>query len=126
MKNETAKAGAHFLAQLLNDPQVLEALMPVFAQIGARIADQTAQRIKERHSDALIPQKDVVVPVSDCLAKLGVSMPTFKKHFLDTGKLKIVDPPENADRRQKYVLAKEFAKVIAAVPMRVMRLNKAA
>lgn len=125
MKNDTAKSGAAFLAQLLSDPAVLEALEPVLAKIGARIADQTAARIHERHADALSPKKDGVIPVKDCCELLKVSKPTFKKHFLDTGKIKTVPAPENADRRQQYVSAMAFQKLIKAVPAKVVRLNAA-
>ncbi len=125
MKKETAKAGAAFLAQLLSDPSVLEALAPVLAQIGARIADQTALRIQERHADALSPKKDGVIPVKDCCKLLKISKPTFKKHFIDTGKITEVPAPDNADRREKYVSAIAFQKLIKAVPMQVIRLNAA-
>jgi hypothetical protein len=125
MKDSTAKAGAQFLAQLLSDPAVLDALEPVLAQIGARIAEQTARRLDERHSQQLAPKRDGVIPVSDCCKMLKVSKPTFKKHFLDTGKIKLAVAPDNADRRQQYVSAIAFQKLIKAVPMQVVRLNAA-
>lgn len=126
MKKETVSIGAQFIKELLKEPEILKALEPFFANIGARIAEQTADRIQSHHSNALLPQKDAVVPVSDCCKMLKISKPTFKKHFLDNGKLKLVPAPANADKRAQYVSAKEFQKVIKAVPMQVVRLNKAA
>lgn len=125
MKNETANAGAKFLAQLLSDPAVLDALAPVLAQIGARIADATAQRIQERHAESLTPKKDGVIPIKDCCMMLKITKPTFKKHFLDTKKIAVVPAPDNADRRQQYVSALAFQKLIKAVPMQVLRLKAA-
>lgn len=125
MKNETAKAGAAFLAQLLSDPAVLEAIAPVLDRIGARIADATAQRINDRHANALAPQKDGLIPVADCCKQIKKSWPTFKKAFIDTGKLKILPAPPNADKRMKYVSAKAWALAIREVPMQVIRLKAA-
>lgn len=126
MRKETVSIGAQFVKELLKEPEILEALAPFFSAIGTRIAEQTADRIQSHHSHALLPQKDAVVPVSDCCKMLKCSKPTFKKHFLDTGKLHLVPAPANADKRAQYVSAKEFQKIIKAVPMQVVRINKAA
>lgn len=126
MKNELARAGANLLIALFKDPEFLSAIDPALQIIGSKIGDSAAKSLLERHANALVTPKDAVVPVSDCCKLLKISKPTFKKYFLDTGKLHLVDPPDNADRRSHYVSAKEFQNVIKAVPMQVVRINKAA
>lgn len=126
MKSETSKAAAAFLAELLKEPGLLDLLSPIFSRIGEQIAAQTAAKINERHASSLVPPKDALIPVSDCCAHLGVSLPTFKKHFVATKKLALYPPPPGADRRQRYVSAKAFANLIKEAPMKVVSIKKAA
>ena len=126
MKKETISSGAAFIAAMLQDPAVLEALEPVFCRIGAAIARSTAEQINTRHANALVPPKDAVIPIQDLCMMLKTTENTFRKHFIKTGKLQLVPPPANADRRKKYVSAKAWAAISKEVPMNVIRIKTAA
>ncbi len=125
MKKETIALGSKFLAELLQDPAIMEALAPIFARIGAKIAEQTAAQITSRHMGALIQPKDTLLPVSDACSMLKISAPTFRRRFIQTGLLKLIEAPENGDKRMKYVSAKAFGKLYQATPMAVVRLKAA-
>lgn len=125
MKKETISSGAAFIAAILQDPAVLEALEPVFCRIGAAIARSTADQINTRHANVLVPPKDAVIPIQDICKALRTTEATFKKHFLDTKKLELVPPPANADKRKKYVSAKAWANISKEVPMKVIRIKAA-
>ena len=112
-------AGA-LLVELLTRPGVIEAIAPLLTAIGSRIADATAKRIIETQADALVKPTDAAIPIKDLCRLCGVSVPTFVKHFIATGKLKIVPAPPRADRRQRYVLASEWNKISKAATMRVI------
>lgn len=121
-----ANAAADLLTALLRDPQFLQAMQPAFASIGAAIAKATAETITQRHAADLVPPADGAIPVQDLCKLLKCSEPTFRKHFIDNGKLEYIPAPPQADRRKRYVSAKAWAEASKAVPMKVISINKAA
>lgn len=121
-----AAAAASLISELLRHPEFLQAMAPAFAAIGQHIAKETAGAITSRHAADLVPPTDAAIPVQDLCKLLKCSEPTFRKHFIENGKLQYIPAPPNADRRRKYVSAKAWAEASKAVPMRVTHIATAA
>ena len=120
------KLAAQLFTELLNDPAFAQAIEPIFNKIGQRIAESTARAITERHAADIVPPADAAIPVQDLCRLMNISEPTFRKHFIDNGKLEYIPTPPKADRRRKYVSAQAWANVSREVPMKVVSINRAA
>lgn len=120
------KLAAQLLTELFNDPGFTQAIQPFIHKLGQHIAESTASAITERHAAEIVPPADAAIPVQDLCRMMKISEPTFRKHFIDNGKLEYIPTPPKADRRRKYVSAQAWASVSREASMKVVSINRAA